>query len=127
MLPAPGIAVRGEKGESMVVVPLTQPEKHSKIERISSAVKSTNWARVAAGGGLLAGGLLLLTGNKKAALVAAASGTALAMLDQQETVKAWWNSLPGYIDTVQQLLGQVEQTVAEVAAQRERMHRILTK
>ena len=111
----------------MVVVPLTQPEKHSKIERISSAVESTNWARVAAGGGLLAGGLLLLTGNKKAALVAAASGTALAMLDQQETVKAWWNALPGYIETVQELLGQVEQTVAEVSAQRERLHRILTK
>jgi len=103
----------------MVVVPLTQPEKQSKIQRISSAVEGTNWARAAAGGSLLAGGLLLL--------VAAASGTALAMLDQQETVKAWWNALPGYIDTVQQLLGQVEQTVAEVAAQRERMHRILSK
>jgi hypothetical protein len=111
----------------MVVVPLTQPEKQSKIQRIGSAVEGANWARVAAGGGLLAGGLLLLTGNRKAALVAAASGTALAMLDQQETVKAWWNALPGYIDTVQQLLGQVEQTVAEVAAQRERLHRILTR
>jgi phage shock protein A len=42
-------------------------------------------------------------------------------------VKTWWNALPGYIDTVQQLLDQVEQTVAEVAAQRERLHRILTK
>ena len=111
----------------MVVVPLTQPEKQSKIQRISSVVEGTNWARAAAGGSLLAGGLLLLTGNKKAALVAAASGTALAMLDQQETVKAWWTALPGYIDTVQQLLGQVEQTVAEVAAQRERMHRILSR
>ena len=111
----------------MVVVPLTQPEKQSKIQRISSAVEGTNWARAAAGGSLLAGGLLLLTGNRKAALVAAASGTALAMLDQQETVKAWWNALPGYIDTIQQLLGQVEQTVAEVSAQRERLHKILTK
>jgi hypothetical protein len=127
MLPWHGIALRDDKGEIMVVVPLTQPKKESKIQRISSAVEDTNWARVAAGGGLLAGGLLLLTGNKKAALVAAASGTALAMLDQQETVKAWWNALPGYIDTVQQLLGQVEQTVAEVSAQRERLHRILTR
>ena len=111
----------------MVVVPLTQPEKHAKIQRISSAVEGTNWARLAGGAGLLAGGLLLLTGNKKAALVTAASGTALAMLDQQETVKTWWNALPGYIEKVQEVLGQVEHTVAEVSAQRERLHRILTR
>ena len=111
----------------MVVVPLTQPEKQSKIQRISSAVEGTNWARAAAGGSLLAGGLLLLTGNKKAALVAAASGTTLAMLDQQETVKAWWNALPVYVELAQHALGKVEEGVAEVAAQRERLHRILTR
>jgi len=36
------------------------------------------------------------------------------------------NALPGYIDNVQLVLAQVEETVAEVAAQRERLHRILT-
>jgi hypothetical protein len=51
----------------------------------------------------------------------------LAILDQQETVKAWWEALPGYIDKVQHVLGQVEQTVSEVAAQRERIHRILSR
>ena len=51
----------------------------------------------------------------------------LAMLDQQETVKTWWKALPGYIEKVQEVLGQVEHTVAEVSAQRERLHRILTK
>jgi hypothetical protein len=86
-----------------------------------------NWARVAAGGTLLAGGLLMLTGNRKAGLVTAASGAALAILDQQETVKAWWGALPFYIDTVQRVLVQAEQTVAEVAAQRERLHRILSR
>jgi len=76
---------------------------------------------------LLAGGLLLLTGNKKAALVAAASGTALAMLDQQETVKTWWNALPGYIDQVQQVLNRVQSTVEDVAAKREALRRALAR
>ena len=102
----------------MVVVPLTQPERETAIDRRRSDSDAMNWARFAAGGTLLAGGVLMLTGNRKAGLVTAASGAALAILDQQETVKAWWDALPGYIDKVQHVLGQVEQTVAEVAAER---------
>jgi hypothetical protein len=86
-----------------------------------------NWARFASGGALLAGGLLMLTGNRKAGLVTAASGAALAILDQRETVKALWDALPGYIDNVQNVLIQAEQTVAEVDAQRERLHRIFSR
>jgi len=111
----------------MVVVPLTQPQRESEIERRRCDSDAMNWARFAAGGTLLAGGLLMLTGNRKAGLVTAASGATLAILDQQETVKAWWNALPGYIDKVQNVLGQVEQTVSEVAAQRERIHQILSR
>jgi hypothetical protein len=66
-----------------------------------------NWVRIAAGGSLFAGGF--------------------AAIDQQETVKSVWNALPGYIDQVQHMLGKVEETVAEVAAQRERLHEILTR
>ena len=36
-------------------------------------------------------------------------------------------ALPGYIDQAQQLLGKVEETVAEVAQQRDRLHTILTQ
>jgi hypothetical protein len=96
-------------------------------ERRFRESEGTSWARLAAGGSLLAGGLLLLTGNRRAGLVTAAAGTALAVLDQQETVKAWWNALPGYIEQAQHVLGKLEEGVAEVAAQRERLHRILTR
>jgi hypothetical protein len=123
----PGVAARDKKGEQMVVVPLTQPEREVMNERRICESEGTNWARFAAGGSLLAGGVLLLTGNRRAGLVTAAAGTALAVLDQQETVKAWWNALPGYIEQAQHVLGQVEETVAEVGAQRERLHRILTR
>jgi len=111
----------------MTVVPLTRMENEAKDNRRIFESESTNWARIAAAGSLVAGGILLLTGNRRAGLLTAASGTALALLDQQETVKEWWNALPGYIENVQQVLGQVEETVAEVAAQRERLHRILNK
>jgi hypothetical protein len=111
----------------MVVVPLTHRERESGVARRYSSPEGTNWARVAAGGGLLVGGLLLLTGNKRAGLVTAGAGTALAMLDQQDAVQACWNALPGYIDAVQRLLTSVEETVVELAEQRNRLHQILTK
>ena len=111
----------------MVVVPLTQPETQSRMARFNSTLEDTNWARMAAGGGLLAGGLLMLTGHRKAGLLAAASGTALALLDQQEVVRAWWDALPGYIEKVQQVVVQMEEAVDEVASQRERLHQIITR
>jgi hypothetical protein len=51
--------------------------------------------------------LLLLAGERRAGMVAAASGTALALLDQQQTLHSWWNVLPGYIDQVQDVLAKV--------------------
>jgi ABC-type transporter Mla subunit MlaD len=75
----------------------------------------------------VAGGLLLLAGERRAGMVAAASGTALALLDQQETLLAWWNALPGYLDQVQKVLGKVENTVNEAAAKREDLRRILSR
>jgi hypothetical protein len=109
----------------MVVVPLSRMENEAKNNRRIFECEGTNWARIAAGGSLLAGGLLLLTGNRKAGLVTAASGTALALLDQQEMVKVWWDALPGCIDKVQDLLGRVEAVVSELENQRARLDSIL--
>jgi hypothetical protein len=116
-----------DKGENMVVVPLAQPEYELKIPRQVAETEGTNWARMAAGASLFAGGLLLLTGHRRAGLVTAAAGTALAALDQQEVVKSLWHAMPGYIEQVQNLLGKVEETVIEVASQRDRLHQILNR
>jgi hypothetical protein len=86
-----------------------------------------NWIGFAAGGTLVAAGLLLLVGERRAGMVAAASGTALAMIDEKETLHAWWNALPGYIDQVQRVLNQVQATVEDVDAKRETLRRILTR
>jgi hypothetical protein len=86
-----------------------------------------NWIGFAAGGTLVTAGLLLLAGERRAGMVAAASGTALAMLDQQQTLRSWWEALPTYIDQVQGVLVKVQDTVNEVAARREDLRRVLAR
>jgi hypothetical protein len=89
--------------------------------------KQMGWVGVAAAGTIVAGGLLMLTGKRRAGLLVAASGTTLALLDQQETLRAWWAVLPGYLEEVQLILGKVQGTVTDVAAQREKLQRIVSR
>ncbi len=111
----------------MVVVPLSKPEDDSPTQPGTQESDSMNWIGFAAGGTLVAGGLLMLIGERRAGLVAAASGTALAMLDQPETLQTWWEALPSYIDQAQRVISRVQDTVTEVAAKREDLRRILAK
>jgi hypothetical protein len=111
----------------MVVVPLSKPMKDSPATPGAAESETMNWVGFAAGGTLVAGGLLLLAGERRAGVVAAASGTALALLDQQETLYSWWNSLPGYIDQVQRVLGQVQDAVNDIAVKREALRRALAR
>jgi hypothetical protein len=116
----------------MVVVPLTMPANEADAARRSSGANSSgadsmNWIRVAAAGTLATSGVLLVTGRRRAGLLAAASGTALAMLDQKQMVRAWWEALPGYLAEVQSMLGRVQGAVDELSAQRDKLHRVLSK
>ncbi|MGD0682998.1 MAG: hypothetical protein ABR990_13225 [Terracidiphilus sp.] len=111
----------------MVVVPLSKPENESAMTREAVESDPINWIGFAAGGTLVAAGLLLLVGERRAGMVAAASGTALAMLNEKETLLSWWNAMPGYIDQVQRVLNQVQATVEEVDAKREALHRVLAR
>jgi hypothetical protein len=111
----------------MVVVPLSHAANEFEPQACAPEADSTNWALIASGGTLVAAGLLLLTGRPRAGILAAATGTALAMLDQQQTVRSWWILLPGYIDGVQRLLNQVQDTVQQVAEKREQLHRVLAR
>jgi hypothetical protein len=111
----------------MVVVPLSKPANDSEITPGVVESETMNWVGFAAGGTLVAAGLLLLAGERRAGMVTAATGTALALLDQQETLHSWWNALPGYIDQVQRVLGQVQDTVNDVAVKRESLRRVLAR
>ena len=86
---------------------------------------SVHWVRIASAATLIAGGALLLSGRRRAGLFVAATGTALALLDQQEMLHKWWEVLPSYIDDIQRLLNQAEGAVEEFAAERERIGNVL--
>ncbi len=111
----------------MVVVPLSKQSKESQFHPGAGKCECTNWAAIAAGGTLIAGGLLFLAGKRRAGTVAAASGAALAMLDQQDVVRAWWVALPGHIDEVQNVLNKVQDVVNDVAAKHEKLSRMLAR
>lgn len=80
-----------------------------------------DWLGVAVGGTFLAGGLLLLSGKKRAGLLVTASAMALTLVDQKETVREWWNTLPGYLDEAERLLDRAAHTIDDLAAKREKL------
>ncbi|MGD0940877.1 MAG: hypothetical protein ABR905_14315 [Terracidiphilus sp.] len=111
----------------MVIIPLSEPEYERARATEAAEREGVNWVGFTAGTTLAVAGMLLLSGNRRAGMVAAATGTTLAMLDQQETLRSWWHALPGYIDQVQGVLGQVQDTVNEVAVKREALRRVLAR
>ena len=80
-----------------------------------------DWVGTAVGGTFLAGGLLLLSGKKKAGLIVTAGAMALTLVDQKETVREWWSTLPGYLDEAQRLLDQASRTIDDLAAKRDKL------
>lgn len=120
----------------MVVLPLSRLPNDNDAQMGKSRPKpgptvadsgDAHWARIASAATLIAGGALLLSGKRRTGLLVAATGTALAVLDQQETLSKWWAQLPGYIGDIQQLLNQAETAVEEFAAQREKLGNVFGK
>lgn len=111
----------------MVIIPLAERAQESKSRSCAEACEGTNWVGIAAGATLAAAGLLLLSGKRRAGMLTAVSGTTLAVLDQQDALRTWWDALPGYVDQVQNLLTQVQDTVNEVAVKREALRRALAR
>jgi hypothetical protein len=111
----------------MVVVPLSSPAVEASAEPVAAKSQPVEWLRFSASGSLLIGGVLLLTGNRRAGLIAAITGTALTMVDQQETVSAWWSSLPGLINDANRMLSQVQGVVDNVNAQSAKLKALVHK
>jgi len=109
----------------MGLVPVSKPENNSAAN--AQQADNIDWIKIAAGGSLIVGGFLLLTGQRRAGMVAAASGTALALIDQQDALRSWWKILPGYVDQVQRMISQVQNKVEDIAAKRESLEQALSK
>lgn len=86
-----------------------------------------NWVRAVAAGTLALSGVLLMSGRRRAALVSAVTGTSLALLDQQESLRAWWESLPAYLDDVELVLNRAQSAVEDIAVQRDNLRRIFSR
>lgn len=116
----------------MVVVPLSSSTGNSAeaprpCGSRSIANGSMTWISLAAAGTLAASGALLVSGQRRAGLVTAAAGTALAALDQQDAVSRWWNALPACLAEAEHVLTRVQAAIDDISAQRERLHKILSK
>ncbi len=111
----------------MVVVPLSTSGNNPENAAGAAAVEPVHWVRVAAAGSLALSGVLLMAGKSRAGLVAAASGTALAMIDQPDTMRTWWNTLPIYLEEIQSMLSRVQGALDDIAEQREKLRRVSTK
>lgn len=113
----------------MVIVPLSKPadEEGGSTAQGERSDVSGQVLRYAAAGSLVAGGALLLSGCRRSGLLAAIVGTALAMIDQQEAVRVWWNALPVYLDEAQSLLGRVQGAVDDVSAQQEKLRQVFSQ
>jgi hypothetical protein len=110
------------EGEVMAVVPIAKPQSAPTAQ-----AGGFPWVEIGAPGTLVAGGVLILSGQKKAGTVAAVSGVALALADQQGSIKRLWEALPGYIEHAQTVLSHVQHAVDDVAVRREKLVRIFSR
>jgi len=111
----------------MVVVPLSKSVENTSEVPQARCTEEVHWLRYAAAGTLAAGGALLITGHRRAGLLAAASGVALAMLDQQEAVRAWWNALPGLLEELHATLGKAQLAVEDLSEQGQKLREVLSR
>lgn len=105
------------------------PNPETRSSRITEMThhEPYDWAKVAACGSLVVGGLLLVTGHKRAGLVMAASGTAIALMDHEDSLKRWWEALPGYVDRAQTMFEQVRDVMEGISERGESLRRILSR
>jgi hypothetical protein len=101
------------------------PQGHVESRRESHHDKE--WMGAAVGGTLLLGSVLLISGKRRAGLMVTAAGTALALLEEQDTVRAWWNALPQYLDDAQRLLNQAQMTIDDLSAKRDRLRSLFKR
>jgi hypothetical protein len=102
----------------MGIVSIPKRKGAVAIKASNRAADSADWVTMAAGSALVVGGLLLFTDKRRAGVALAAAGTALALVEHEETVRAWWNRIPDVVDGVQELILDLQSRVSEFTARR---------
>ena len=62
--------------------------------KLPSDLKSVPWTRSLAAGTLFASAVLLVLGKRKSAIAVAAAGGAVALIEDPESVRRFWNDIP---------------------------------
>jgi hypothetical protein len=120
------------KGEFMGVTAFPHPVTNAnypqgQTESMAQQQESPDWLGIAVGSTFLVGSLLLLSGKKRAGLVVTSAASALSLLDQQETIREWWNALPHHLGHAQRVLDQVQGTIDDLAAKREKLRTVFNR
>ncbi|MGD0891082.1 MAG: hypothetical protein ABR923_06070 [Terracidiphilus sp.] len=109
----------------MAVEQLSEAPNETRIDLSIFDAFSGDWTKYAACGALVAGAALILSQQRRAGLAVSCAGTALALLDQKDAVKACWDAIPGYLDQIESALAQVQDVVRDVADGRAKLARVI--
>src|SRR5277367_6384322 len=95
--------------------------------KLPSNINSVPWTRSVAAGTLLTSAILLILGKRKAAIAVAAAGGAVALIEDPDSVRRFWNEVPDYVKAGQRLLARVEGLVEQAGEQGERLKDLLRR
>jgi hypothetical protein len=95
--------------------------------RLPKALSNIPWNRAVAAGTLITSACLLLSGKRKAAVAVAVAGTAVALLEDPDSVRKFWDGIPDYVQAGQKFLGRVEGFVEELAEQGTNLRSVLRR
>ena len=98
-----------------------------KVARqVEDKLSEMHWTRGVAAGSLLIGAVLLVTGRRKSGLALAATGAAVALLENPETVRDFWEQVPNLLRSSQDFLVRIEDFMEELNKQGIRLRKAVS-
>jgi len=97
------------------------PRRNGSAQRTTDE-RRVDWVNIAAGSALVVSGLLLMSGKRRAGVAVGTAGTTLALLQHEDTVRAWWSRIPALVDDAQAGLALLQERVDEFTEKRNAMH-----
>jgi len=95
--------------------------------QLGDSLSETHWTRGVAAGGLLVGAILLFTGRRKSGLAVAAAGAAVALLENPEGVREFWeDQMPRLLRSSQDFLVRIEDFIEELNKQGIRLRKAVS-
>lgn len=94
--------------------------------KIARQMEDMHWTRGVAAGSLLVGAVLLITGRRKSGLAVAAAGAAVALLENPEAVRDFWDQIPRLLRSSQDFLVRIEDFMEELNKQGIRLRKTVS-